>query len=191
MKKRAISAILAMMMLFTLFAPASAKDMIPSDETIDSLEIKPVDSLTSFFETSDGTSQTSADDDGIMPLDSMHPLTPLGLYVYPIFIQDGNLMAVTDERAVIYSPPLSFQNYISTTVTKEKQNEIKELLSNAGYEQVGWYMETGYNLEVYNPIRWQYYCWTGSGQSALQTETAKNGNTYFQIYTFFANQASS
>lgn len=191
MKKRAFSVILAMMMLFTLFAPASAKDMVPSDENTDSLEIMPVESLDSRFESAGKMSQASVNDNGIMPLDNLHPLTPLGLLVYPTFYQDGNLMVVTDERAVIYSPPLNFQNYISTNISREKQEEIKNLLSSAGYEQVGWFMNTGYNLEVYRPIRRQYYFWTGSGKSALNTDTAKNGDTYFRLVTFFAEEVSS
>ena len=191
MKKRTLSAILAMMMLFTLFAPASAKDMVPSDETIDSLEIKPIKSMGSFVEVSDITYHSSANDDGTMPLDSMHSLTPLGVFVYPVFYEDGNLMVVTDERAVIYSPPLNFQNYISTSISRERQDEIKNLLSSAGCEQAGWYMETGYNMEAYRPIRWQYYFWTGSGKSDLNTDTAKNGNTYFKLVTFFEDEVSS
>lgn len=68
MKKRAFSVILAMMMLFTLFAPASAKDMVPSDENTDSLEIMPVESLDSRFESAGKMSQASVNDNGIMPL---------------------------------------------------------------------------------------------------------------------------
>lgn len=191
MKKSTFSVILAMIMVFTMLVSASAAEATASYGTAETLEVKSISSFPLISDAFTKVSQLSDCGDDIMPLDNLHPLTPLGLYVYPIIIIDGEQYAVTDERAVFYSAPLDFQNFIRTTYSSEKQNEVKNLLSDAGLEQIGWLLETGYNLNVYNPIRWQYYWWAATGKSSLIVETAKNENKIFQIFSYFEDETSS
>lgn len=137
-------------------------------------------------------SDVSADGDIAMPLaGGVTRLNTMGIIICPLVEVGGKAQPLTDEIYQFIVEPLSFQNYLRDYMTVEEQETIKTLVTAAGYEQVGWYMITGYNIDSYRPLRFSYYEWTGAGQSSLKGKTARNGDNIFELYSYFEDETST
>lgn len=70
-------------------------------------------------------------------------------------------------------------------MSEQQQIAIGKTLSKANFTQIGWYMDTGYYLDTYRPLRFNYYEWTSDGKSVMKGQTAHNGNNSFQLVSYF------
>lgn len=128
----------------------------------------------------------------VMPLEGgVTRLIPMGILVYPLVMYNGEKVYLGDDIFAFYVEPLSFQNYLRDYMTAEEQEAIKSLVTAAGFEQIGWYMRTGYSIDSYRPMRFSYYEWTGAGQSSLKGKSAQNGSNIFEVVSYFDDEIST
>ena len=112
-------------------------------------------------------------------------LKTLGITIYPLVRSENKVTIYQDNNVKFYAKPKDFQTYLREDVTQEYQDKVANYLKSEGLEQVGWYMDTGYYIDSYNPIRFDYYEWNSSGKSSLKTRRAVNGNNKFEFYYYF------
>lgn len=134
----------------------------------------------------DETTTESKDDTTIMPLaNGVARLIPMTLYVYPVVYFNGEAQIVDDSSVRFEIRPSSYYNFIRGTMSEQQQIAIGRTLSDANLTQIGWYMDTGYYLDTYRPLRFNYYEWTADGKSARKGQTAHNGNNVFRLISYF------
>lgn len=60
-----------------------------------------------------------------------------------------------------------------------------------GYEQIGWYMITGYNIDTYRADRFTYYEWIEAGKKGLYASAAYDGDNTFELVSYFKGGISN
>lgn len=200
--KRFFSALLlCMLTLFSMTGVACASEATHANLLPSSTIIKETDTYR-LREIPDSVAQlpsepisTVVDDGGVMPCyntTGVTRLTPLGVLVYPVVLYNGEPAIFDDESVQFFSPALYFQNYIRDTLTRAKQNEIKDILEESGLEQLGWYMVTGYDIDTYKPGNFTYYEWTRAGKSGVHTKRAVDGSeNIFEVVSYFKDGSLS
>lgn len=127
----------------------------------------------------------------IVPLaSSVTRFTPMGVLVLPIVMYDGEPMAMDGTGVEFFSPAIDNYGYIAGTMPLATQESIKNNVRKAGFEPIGWYMITGYTIDSYKPIRWQYYELTGAGKSAQKGKSATNGDNTFELVSYYSQETS-
>ena len=141
--------------------------------------------------SSDSLMEPSICSEQIMPLEnSVTRFTPMGVLVLPIVMYNGEPTAMDGDGIEFFSPAIENYGYIAGTMPLATQESIKNNVRKAGFEPIGWYMITGYTIDSYKPIRWQYYELTGTGKSAQKGKTATNGDNTFELISYYSNETS-
>lgn len=196
MKKTFTALVLVVVMVLSMGTSLAADTeycgLRPSGEVIaDDGEFKLI-SIDSNQITAQVTEETVDSNNQIMPLEGgVTRCEPMGLLIYPVIRHEGKATILEGDSVAFFCGPVSGMNYIASTMTQAEQDNIKSLVSNAGFEQIGWYMITGYKVDSYRPLRWSYYEWTNKGQSALKSKAAINGENTFEVVTYLANEPST
>ena len=137
---------------------------------------------------------SSNEDDGIMPCynnTGVTRLTPMGILIYPLVRYEGKEAVLDLDSTMFYSKPYSHENYIRDTMSRAKRLEIMKTTSALGYEQIGWYMITGYNIDTYRADRFTYYEWTEAGKKGLYALAAYDGDNPFELVSYFKGGVSN
>lgn len=166
MKKTLLAFLLAALMVVPMASAASSE---PYD-------VDPDSSAASTVDDEDSTKAVAR-------------VEPTGLKLYAMYV---NANGKTDvyKTHYLYFAPENGLGYIRYDVGPTLMNTFKEKLSKNGVTPVGWYVETGYNIQAYRAVRWDLYTWTASGKSALQGYPARLGDNTFEIRSYIANETT-
>lgn len=154
-----------------------------SDHFVEEVPAVPVDSI-------------SSQDDGVMPCyngnNGITRLTPMGVLIYPSVFYNGKKDVILDlDETMFFAEAKSFQNFIADSMSREKRLEIMDTVKALGYEQTGWYMSTGYNIDTYKPGSFTYNEWTEAGKSRTYGRSAVDGDNVFEFYSYFPDGVSN
>lgn len=153
-----------------------------SDHLLEEVPLEPVDSI-------------SDPDDGIMPCynnnSGVTRLVPTGLTIYPYVRYQGKDVVLDLDNTTFSAPVYSHQNHIIDTMNHTKRLQMMNTTAALGYEQVGWYISTGYNLDTYKPGRFTYNKLTETGKSQSYGKSAVDGENKFEFASYFKDGVSN
>ena len=197
MKKSFLTLLLtAFMLMFTAcvalaFEPATAPidvngEIIAEEGTRQFIAINP-ELLEDQAVEVEEADMTEADEEyGIEPMAfGTSRIDPVIVAVFPLVIYNGQETVINDVGFTMISEPVDGLNYIADTFTREQQAYVMNNVANAGVEQIGWYYMVIYKLDVYKPISWSYYEYTGAGKSVRKGKTARNGENQWEFASKF------
>lgn len=116
-------------------------------------------------------------------------VNPVYYDVYPVTIEDGYVTAIVDDRVCIHKGPTGGLGYIDEKITAAEQNRVKSICQLAGYEVVGWYIYTAYELiNVFNPGYWNFYIMRENGDSKTMIANASLGINEFEVFTYIPTE---
>lgn len=204
MKKSFLTLLLtAFMLMFTAsvalaFEPATAPvdlkgEIIAEEGTRQFIAINP-ELLEDQAVEVEEADMTEADEEyGIEPMAfGTSRIDPVMVAVCPIVEYNGSWAILNDVGFTMISEPTAGLNYIADNFTHENQAYVQNNLNNAGYKQLGWYFFGMYKLDVYKPISWYYYEYTGAGKSAKKGMNAHNGDdNVWELTSFFKDTVLS
>jgi len=186
MKKRIISLLMAALMSMTLLG-TTAFALDTADNEIQGTivnksgdwELIPLDS------TSSTRTHGTYDEYAPQPLaiGSNH-MVPIYCRVHPIVLNNDGVPVYVRDCYWNFSVG-DGMSYIRQTMNLATQNYVKQYVIDRGYTPIGWFLDTGYNMDADKPIRFDFYVWRADGKSAMQTAPAYYGDNYFQIATAY------
>lgn len=112
-------------------------------------------------------------------------VNPLYYDVYPVIIYEGEATVLKDTAVCIHRGPTPGMGYIDQTIKAADQNQVKSICQSIGYEVIGWYVYTAYEMiNVFNPGYWNFYIMRENGDSNMMTANASLGINEFEIFTY-------
>lgn len=112
-------------------------------------------------------------------------IDPVIVAVCPLVNYNGKPAVLNDVGFTMISEPVGGLNYIADKFTRDEQAYVMNNVANAGLEQLGWYYLGIYKLDVYKPISWYYYQYTGAGKSAKKGKSARIGENQWEFASLF------
>lgn len=188
MKKRVISLLMAALMSMTLLGTTSFA-LDTADSEIQENIVNTGDWGAIPLDSVDSTSTRGSNDEyAPQPLAiGLNHMIPIYCHVHPIVLDNGNPTYFTN---YYWNPPVDPSlSYFRETMSLATQNYIKQEMISRGYEPIGWLLDTGYNMDADNPIRFDFYVWRADGRGPMQTGPAFYGDNYFQIITGYPETA--
>lgn len=116
-------------------------------------------------------------------------VNPIYYDVFPVIFQNGHDTAIVDDPVCIHKGPTGGLGYIDEKITAAEQNRVKAICKSLGYEVIGWYVYTAYELiNVFDPGYWSFYVMRESGDSKKTIANANLGINEFGILTYIPTE---